>query len=124
MLIVNFWAAWDSLSRAQMKEISKQYATSDTSKMTMLNISLDYDTALWRKSIAEDSIAGDNVCDGTVWNNETAKRFNIPGLTFTLVASPYMRIDLFELSPDRFATVTDSLANKYFKEKRNSQKRK
>lgn len=124
MLIVNFWAAWDSLSRVQMKEISKQYAACDTSKMRMLNISLDYDTALWRRSIACDSIAGDNVCDGKVWNNETAKRFNIPGLTFTLIASPYMRIDLFELSPDQFATVTDSLANKYFKEKKNSQKRK
>lgn len=123
MLIVNFWAAWDSLSRAQMREISKQYATKDTSKMRMLNISLDYDTALWRRSITEDSITGDNVCDGKVWNNESAKRFNIPSLTFTLIASPYQRIDLFRLNSDRFSTVTDSLANKYFKEKEKKEKK-
>lgn len=127
MLVVNFWAAWDSLSRTQMKEISKLFATCDTSKMSMLNISLDYDTALWRRSIACDSIAGDNVCDGKAWYNNTAMRFNISGLPFTLIASPYQRIDLFGLTADQFSHATDSLAEKYFKEKkpkRNSPKRR
>lgn len=122
MLVVNFWAAWDSLSRSQMREISRQFATKDTSKMSMLNISLDYDTALWKKSIMEDSIIGDNVCDGKVWHGDIVKRFNISNLTFTLIASPFQRIDLFELDTNNFSTITDSLANKYFKEK--SEKRK
>lgn len=116
MLIVNFWAAWDSLSRVQMRELSKLYATKDTSKIKMLNISLDYDTALWRKSIAEDSIAGDNVCNGKVWDNETVKRFNISNLTFTIAVSPFHRIDMFELNTENFSAITDSLAGKYFKE--------
>ena len=129
MLIVNFWAAWDSLSRKQMKEISRQFAGCDTSRMSMLNISLDYDTALWRSSITRDSIAGDNVCDGKAWYNDTAKRFNISSLPFTLIASPYQRIDLFGLTADQFTNVTDSLSKKYFKEKdkklkRNSPKRR
>lgn len=123
MLIVNFWAAWDSLSRAQMKELSKLYAQKDTSKVKMLNISLDYDTALWRRSIIEDSIAGDNVCDGKAWNNETVKRFSLSNLTFTLVTSPYQRIDLFGLNNENFLSATDSLALKYFKEKKEGEER-
>lgn len=115
-LIVNFWAAWDSLSRTQMKELSKIYQTKDTSKVRMLNISLDYDTAMWKKCITADSIAGDNVCDGKVWDNETVKRFSISNLTFTLITSPYNRIDIFEPAHNCFSQVVDSLCNKYFKE--------
>lgn len=124
MYIVNFWAAWDSVSRTQMKEISKLYAKKDTSRVRMLNISLDYDTALWKRCIAEDNIAGDNVCDGKAWNGEIAKRFNLSNLTFTLVVSPYQRIDLFELSTENFSAATDSLAEKYFKERDKKKKSK
>lgn len=122
MLVINFWATWDSLSRAQMKEISRQFATKDTSNIGMLNISLDYDTAQWRRCIKEDSIAGDNVCDSKMWNSDFVKRFNISNLTFSLVASPFHRIDLFEMPADRFSTITDSLAGKYFKENDNKKK--
>lgn len=124
MYIVNFWASWDSLSRAQMGEISRIYATKDTSKIKMFNISLDYDTAMWRRSIEEDSIKGDNVCDGKAWDSDIVKRFNISNLTFSLAVSPFNRIDLFELGTDRFSTVTDSLVNKYFKDKEKEKQKK
>ena len=118
LLIVNFWAAWDNTSRTKLKEQSEFYAKYDTSKVRVLNISLDYDTAVWRKSIAEDCIAGDHVCDGKAWDNDIASKFAITSLPFTLLVSPYQRIDLFGLENDKFTTSIDSYIDKYFNKKK------
>lgn len=118
LLVINFWASWDSVSRKELEEQGKLYAQCDTSKTRILNISLDYDTAAWRKSIKADSIVGDNVCDGKVWNNELASKFSITSLPYTITVSPYQRIDLFGVDNGCFVTTIDSLTNRYFKKKK------
>ena len=117
LLIINFWAAWDPVSRIKLKEQSKLYAKCDTSKIKVLNISLDYDTVAWRKSVCEDSIAGDNVCDGKIWNNELAKNFAISRLPHTVSVSPYQRIEKFGIKNSEFTATTDSLVRKHFDKK-------
>ncbi len=124
LLIVNFWASWDSLSRAEIREQSAMMLEKDTSNIAMLNISLDYDLDAWRKCVQADSLAGDNVCDGRAWDNETVKRFNVSDLTFTVVVSPYQRIDIFNLANERFSHTIDSLKNKYFTATKNRKNRK
>ncbi len=118
LLIINFWAAWDSVSRIKMKEQGKLYAQCDTSKSRILNVSLDYDTAVWRRSIEADSIVGDNVCDGKMWNNELAKNFSISTLPYTVAVSPYQRIDIFGIGNENFVSTIDSLTNRYFNKKK------
>lgn len=117
MLIINFWAAWDPVSREKLKRQSKLYSMSDTSKIKLLNISLDYDTAMWRKCVAEDSIAGDNVCDGKGWNNELANNFLIESLPYTISVSPFQRIDIFGIKESQYTATLDSLKRKYFDKK-------
>lgn len=118
LLIINFWAAWDSVSRIEIKEQGKLYAQCDTSKSRILNISLDYDTAVWRRSIEADSIVGDNVCDGKMWNNELANKFSISRLPYTITVSPYQRIDMFGIKNENFVNTIDSLTNRYFNKKK------
>lgn len=125
LLVVNFWASWDSLSLAELREQNHLFETCDTSRLSVLNISLDYDTAAWKKCITEDSINGDNVCDGKAWNNEIVKRFNIRNLTFSILVSPYQRIEMFDLDNSDLKNAIDSLSKKYFdKEKERKQTRK
>ena len=114
LLIVNFWASWDSVSQAMLKEQSRIYSKNDTSKVAMLNISLDYDTALWNKNIIKDNIAGDNVCDSKAWDNEIVNKFSVTSLPYTLLVSPYQRIDISGISNKDLKSATDSLVNKYF----------
>jgi hypothetical protein len=120
LLILNFWAAWDSISTAETKEIGKIIAERDPADIALLNISLDYDKELWKRTIARDSIAGDNVCDGKAWENDLAKRFSITALPYTIAISPYQRVDSYDIETKELATTLDSLLNKYNKKNKKS----
>lgn len=117
-LVVNFWASWDCISLNEMKELSRLYTTVDTSKVVMLNISLDYDTVAWRRCIEKDSIAGVNVCDGKAWDGEAVKKFSISNLTFSMLVTPYQRIEKFGLRKDNFVESVNNSIAKYSKAKR------
>ena len=122
LMVVNFWASWDSTSLREMKELSKLYAATDTNKVMMLNISLDYDTAAWRKCVEQDSIAGVNICTGKAWNDETVKKFSISNLTFSVLVSPYQRIDMFYINKENFDEAINSGIEKYFNKEKNKRK--
>ena len=122
LLIVNFWAAWDSVSRAGIKEIGEIIAKSDTSYINILNVSLDYDTAMWRAAIKSDSIKGDNVCDREMWENGIAKKFNISSLPYTLIVSPYQRVEVYNPARHELLHKTDSLVRRYTKSKKEKEK--
>lgn len=115
LLILNFWAAWDSVSTAKTSAMSKSIAKRSADEVALLNISLDYDKELWKRTIAQDSIAGDNVCDGKAWDNELAKRFSIEELPYIIIVSPYQRADSYGIRAEEIDAVTDSLLNKYNK---------
>ena len=120
LLILNFWAAWDSISTAETKEIGKIIAERDPADIALLNISLDYDKELWKHTIARDSIDGDNVCDSKAWENDLAKRFSITSLPYTIAISPYQRVDSYNIGTKELATTLDSLFNKYNKKNKKS----
>lgn len=123
--IVTFWASWDSLSVGHLKELSKIARSNSDDEFALLNISLDHDTASWRRCIEKDTIEGDNICDAQLWDNSIVKEFNIEKLPFSLQMNPYMRIDRFGVNAnEEFATEIDSLIKKHAKdEKRKEQRR-
>ena len=122
LLIVNFWASWDSTSLAQIKETSKHYLATDTSIVKMLNISLDYNTDAWKKCVKQDSIAGDNICDGKAWEGELAKRFNISRLPFSMLVTPFQRIDRFDIDTNNFEDAVNSGIENYIKKREKKKK--
>lgn len=123
--IVTFWASWDSSSLAHLKKLGKIAAENDSSKFTLLNISLDHDTAAWRGSLKKDTIQGNNVCDVQLWNNSLAKEFTIDKLPFSLLLNPYLRINEYGLTADKQLSATiDSLIDKHSKDEQRKEKRR
>lgn len=123
--IVTFWASWDSLSVVHLKELSKIARNNSDEEFALLNISLDHDTAAWRRCLEKDTIEGSNICDAQLWDNCIVKEFNIEKLPFSLQMNPYMRIDRFGvIANDNFDAEIDSLILKHAKdEKRKEQRR-
>lgn len=123
--IVTFWASWDSSSLAHLKKLGKIAAENDSSKFTLLNISLDHDTAAWRGCLKKDTIQGNNVCDVQLWNNSLAKEFTIDKLPFSLLLNPYLRINEYGLTADKQLSATiDSLIDKHSKDEQRKEKRR
>ena len=105
--------------------MSKIARNNSDDEFALLNISLDHDTASWRRCIEKDTIEGDNICDAQLWDNSIVKEFNIEKLPFSLQMNPYMRIDRFGVNAnDNFAVEIDSLIKRHAKdEKRKEQHR-
>lgn len=121
--IVTFWASWDSGSLAHLKRLGKIADENDSSKFTLLNISLDHDTAAWRGSLGRDTIQGNNVCDAQLWDNSLAKEFTIDKLPYSLLLNPYLRINEYGLTADEQLSATiDSLIDKHSKDEQRKER--
>lgn len=123
-LLITFCASWDTIGMKTVKEINKIGAQKDTADFAMLNISLDYDTAHWNRSVATDSIAGDNTCDTKMWGNDLIKKYEIESLPFNILVNPYQRIHRFNITPQYLREEADSLITKYKKEQKEREERK
>lgn len=111
-LVVTFWASWDSASVKRLKEFRKLKVLKDTAHFALLNISFDYDTAAWRRTLAIDSIPGDNYCDTKAWDNEIAKNYTINELPYSIHVNPYQRTNKFGIDEQFIQENMDSLINK------------
>lgn len=111
-LVVTFWASWDSSSIKRLKEYGKLKALKDTAHFALLNISFDYDTAAWRRTLTNDSIPGDNFCDTKAWNNDIAKSFTISELPYSIHVNPYQRTNKFGIDEQFLQNNIDSLINR------------
>lgn len=120
--LVTFWASWDEASRAHMRKLAAVKDSIRSESFAILNISLDYDAAAWRKRVAEDSIAGDNVHDERTMNSELINKFNIKSLPHTMLVSPYQRVMEYGVNLDNIATRVDSLATRYDMEQERKKK--
>ena len=114
--LVTFWASWDKTSREHMKKLALIDDSVKSESFAILNISLDYDTAQWKKFITEDSIAGDNVNDIKTMNSDLLKKFNIKSLPHTMLVSPYQRVMEYDVDLGNIAGRIDSLSARYDKE--------
>ncbi len=123
-LLITFCASWDSAGKQKMRELNRIGAKKDTATFAMLNISLDYDTAHWNRYIAADSIAGDNVCDTKMWENDLVKNYDIESLPFNILVGPYMHILQFNVTSDYLNEELDSFITKHKKVKKEREERR
>lgn len=110
--IITFWASWDSASIDRMRMLRDIKALKDTACIALLNISLDHDTAAWKRRVEADSIPGDNICDTKMWNNSIAEQFVIDKLPFSILVNPYQRVDKFGITNKFIEESSDSLVDK------------
>lgn len=114
--LITFWATWDEPSRAHMQSLNKIQEEIDTTHFSILNIALDNDTAKWNECIKTDSIAGDNVCDNNAWNSKLLEEISIPSLPYSILITPYQRVNKYDVKLDKATELIDSLVRKYKKE--------
>ena len=122
--LVTLWATWDAKSRESVKRLSGIKDSIESKSFAMLNISLDYDSAAWREFITRDSIAGDNVMDNKMFNSPIVRQFGVNSLPFTILLSPYQRVDSYYAPAEGLASLLDSLTKKYDKEEEKKNKKK
>ena len=60
---------------------------------------------------SEDSIPGDNVCDGKMWDNPLVKRYDIGRIPYSVIVNPQLLNVRYNISPDGLAHTMDSLVN-------------
>lgn len=83
IVLVNFWAAWCPDCIKHNPELAELYQKYNGTKygerdFEIVSISLDQDTALWKKRILEQNLVWKNhLTDGGSWKSEQLKKFNI-----------------------------------------------
>lgn len=120
--LVTFWATWDKGSKNRMLELESIKDSIESKSFAMLNISLDYDTAAWKKFVTGDSIPGDHVNDKMTMNSDLVQKFNIKSLPHTMLVSPYQRIIEYDADMAKVTLRADSLTRKYDDEQEKKRK--
>lgn len=120
--LVTLWASWDKNCLERMRELAAIKDSVESESFAILNIALDYDSALWRKFIIEDSIVGDNVLDRMMFHSPLVKQFNVKSLPFTMLVSPFQRVIDYDIDTEGLGERIDSLTKKY--DKNQEEKRK
>ena len=122
-LVINFWASWDSLSCEHIKQMSCISDKHRRDSVMMLNISLDYDTAQWRKKVLADTILGDNVCDLKIWDNNLVKRYGISNLPYSVLVNPKSLNIIYDTKPEELNVSLDSIIDAFKKEVKREKER-
>ncbi len=112
-LLMTFWASWDSASTKYIHSLKELSETSDTAMFRMISVSLDYDTAAWKKAINDNTLPGSHVCDTKMWESNIVKEFTINRLPFSILINPYMRVERFNVTPEWIMANADSLTTSY-----------
>lgn len=112
-LMMTFWASWDSASTKYMRSLKELGEIADTAMFRMISVSLDYDTAAWKKAINDNTLPGSHVCDTKMWESSIVKEFTISRLPFSVLVNPYMRVEQFNVTPEWIMANADSLTTSY-----------
>lgn len=116
--LVTFWATWNENSRKAMHSLREIYENVDTAGFSILNIALDHDTVKWKECVTSDSIVGNNVCDTRGWNSNLADEFIIPELPFSVLVTPYQRVNEYGVNIKNATERIDSLVKRHQKRER------
>ena len=81
-LLVDFWASWCGPCRNENPNVVKAYAEYASKGFDVLSVSLDRDSAAWRKAITDDKLTWTQLIDAS---GETANKYGVTGIPFTLL---------------------------------------
>lgn len=117
-LLIQFWASWDTLSRAENAMLRRIYKKEQKNKnFALLSISLDIDRQKWLETIKADTLKWEQVCDFAGWNSETTRQFAIRTLPANLLLSPSGRIEKKNLDEEAIQNKLKEIAEKEKEEK-------
>lgn len=83
-LLVNFWASWESRSRAETFRI-RRMLKGNSGKIEAVSISLDVNDAARKGIEGMDSVSWTSYCDFQAWNSPLVKLFGIRSIPFFIL---------------------------------------
>ncbi len=93
-LLIQFWASWDTLSRAYnayYRRLYKREAKND--RFSLLGVSLDIDPEAWKEAIDADTLKWRQACNFAGWETEIVKQLAVNTLPYNVLLSPVGRIE-------------------------------
>lgn len=80
LVLIDFWASWCAPCRLGNKKLVKLYSSTNSSKITIIGISLDTDKTRWIKAIEKDKLEFTQLIDPKGFDANTAIQFGVEEL--------------------------------------------
>ena len=87
-VLIDFWASWCGPCRSENPNVVKAYNKYKQKGFTVLGISLDTDKDAWLKAISDDKLNWTHISDLQGWKNETAQKFGVRSIPFSILIDP------------------------------------
>lgn len=88
-ILLTFWASWannHTLSALEIKQLNRSFRNNP--KFAIVNISLDTDRNLWKKTVRSDSLPGYQVCDLNGFSSPIVTQYTVTSLPAYFFIAP------------------------------------
>jgi len=109
VLLIDFWASWCGPCRRANPGVVEIYNTYHEKGFEILGVSLDRDSALWVKAIADDQLTWNHISDLKFWNSEGAELYGVPAIPHTVLIDRNGIISAKNLEGDELREAIESL---------------
>lgn len=92
VLVVCFWATWDSLSVKRREELKALRKKLKKEEAEFVYFSLDMDRTRWEEAVKNDTLDGEHAFDGEGWESPVVKQFGVERLPLAVVLSPQRKV--------------------------------
>ncbi len=107
-VLVDFWASWCRPCREENPNVIKAYNDFKEKGFDVLSISLDRDSAAWKKAVEEDGLAWSQVIDGS---GDIATKYGVSSIPFTLLLDKDGKIVAKNLRGEELTNKLNELLN-------------